>query len=207
VVLLKGCARYIASVCFWAIFTCLPGWSFAQDNSRIVLANLKQDLELITREVNSLRSEVEMLRRENAQLRVSVDQAQRSQSKSNGQDNIHYLELQNKVQALELSFRQSERDRSATQEELSKKFQQIVEQMNRGFEQVTSLKSSTAKASAPSFSSNYPKNGFVHKVEKGETVSSIAQKYSSKVSWIIDANQIADPTKVYVGRELFVPQK
>jgi len=206
-VLLKGCARYIASVCFWAIFTCLPGWSFAQDNSRIVLANLKQDLELITREVNSLRSEVEMLRRENAQLRVSVDQAQRSQSKSNGQGNIHYLELQNKVQALEISFRQSERDRSSTQEELNKKFQQIVEQMNRGFEQVSSFKSTTSKPSAPSFSSNYPKNGFVHKVEKGETVSSIAQKYSSKVSWIIDANQIADPTKVYVGRELFVPQK
>jgi len=185
----------------------MPGWSFAQDNSRIVLANLKQDLELITREVNSLRSEVEMLRRENAQLRVSVDQAQRSQSKSNGQGNIHYLELQNKVQALEISFRQSERDRSSTQEELNKKFQQIVEQMNRGFEQVSSFKSTTSKPSAPSFSSNYPKNGFVHKVEKGETVSSIAQKYSSKVSWIIDANQIADPTKVYVGRELFVPQK
>ncbi len=206
-VLIKGCARCIASVCFWVYFTCLPGWSFAQDNSRIVLANLKQDLELITREVNSLRSEVEMLRRENAQLRVVVDQAQRSRSQADSQDNIHYLELQNKVQALEVSFRQSERDRSSTQEELNKKFQQIVEQMNRGFEQVTSLKSSTPEATTPSFSSNYPKNGFVHKVEKGETVSSIAQKYSSKVSWIIDANQIVDPTKVYVGRELFVPQK
>ena len=171
------------------------------------MANLKQDLELITSEVNSLRSEVEMLRRENAQLRVVVDQAQRSRRQSGGQDNIHYLELQNKVQALEISFRQSERDRSSTQEELNKKFQQIVEQMNRGFEQVASVKSSPANTSAPSFSSDYPKNGFVHKVDKGETVSSIAQKYSSKVSWIIDANQIADPTKVFVGRELFVPQK
>jgi LysM repeat protein len=47
----------------------------------------------------------------------------------------------------------------------------------------------------------------VHKVEKGETVSSIAKKYESKVKWIIDANQIADPTKVFVGKELFVPQK
>ena len=206
-VLTKGCARCIASVCFWAYFTCLPGWSFAQDNSRIVLANLKQDLELITREVNSLRSEVEMLRRENAQLRVVVDQAQRSSSQSDSQGNIHYLELQNKVRALEISFRQSERDRSSMQEELNKKFQQIVEQMNRGFEQVASVQSSTAKATAPNFSSDYPKNGFVHKVGKGETVSSIAQKYSSKVSWIINANQITDPTKVNVGRELFVPQK
>jgi len=207
VVLIKGCARYITSLCFWAFFACLPSLSFAQDNSRIVLANLKQDLELITREVNSLRSEVEMLRRENAQLRVVFDQAQRSRSQSGDQDNIHYLELQNKVQALDVSFRQSERNRSSTHEELNKKLHQIVEQMNSGFEQVASVKSSPANASGPSFSSDYPKNGFVHKVEKGETVSSIAQKYSSKVSWIIDANQIADPTKVFVGRELFVPQK
>jgi LysM repeat protein len=57
------------------------------------------------------------------------------------------------------------------------------------------------------FSSDYPQKGFVHKVEKGETVSSIAKKYESKVKWIIDANQIADPTKVFVGKELFVPQK
>ena len=90
---------------------------------------------------------------------------------------------------------------------LNKKFQQIIEQMNRGFEQVTSAGVSTAAPKQPSFSNDYPKNGFVHKVEKGETVSSIAQKYKSKVSWIINANQIVDPTKVFVGRELFVPQK
>ena len=77
--------------------------------------------------------------------------------------------------------------------------------MNQGFEQVA--KSKRAQPQAASFSSDYPKNGFVHVVEKGETVSSIAQKYKSKVSWIINANQIADPTKVFVGRELFVPQK
>jgi len=206
-VLIEGLSRCISSACFWVFITCMPGWVFAQDNSRIVLANLKQDLELVTREVNSLRSEVEMLRRENAQLRVVVDQANRSRNQADGQGNIHYLDLQNKIQALEISYRQSERDRSTKQEELNKKFQQIVEQMNRGFEQVASVKSTSTSPPTPSFSSDYPKNGFVHKVDKGETVSSIAQKYSSKVSWIIDANQITDPTKVYVGRELFVPQK
>ena len=56
----------------------------------------------------------------------------------------------------------------------------------------------------PRFSTDYPQKGFVHKVEKGETVSSIAKKYESKIKWIIDANQIVDPTKVYVGKELFL---
>ena len=177
---------------------------FGQSDAKILLANLKQDLELTNREVTGLRTEVEMLRRENAQLRVVMDQANRVNKPV--QQNGLVLELQNRVQSLELAFKQSERARGANQEEISKKFQQIIAQMNRGFEQITSANTSAAE-NAPTFSNDYPQNGFVHKVEKGETVSSIAKKYKSKVSWIINANQIADPTKVFVGRELFVPQK
>ena len=181
------------------VFTC-----FSQVDNKILLANLKQDIELVNREVTGLRSEVEMLRRENAQLKVVMDQTNRANKL--GQQNGLVLELQNRMQSLELAFKQSERARGANQEDISKKFQQIIAQMNRGFEQVTTANTS-APEKAPSFSTDYPPNGFVHKVEKGETVSSIAKKYNSKVSWIINANQIADPTKVFVGRELFVPQK
>ena len=115
------------------------------------------------------------------------------------------LELQNRLQALEFAFRQSERARGTTQEEINKKFQQIIEQMNRGFDQVT--KSSNSLRKHPLSPKITPKMGLCTKLKRGETVSSIAQKYKSKVSWIINANQIADPTKVFVGRELFVPQK
>jgi LysM repeat protein len=83
--------------------------------------------------------------------------------------------------------------------------QELIKQMNDGFEKVS--KGTAAPPSTNTFSSDYPQKGFVHKVEKGETVSSIAKKYESKVKWIIDANQIEDPTKVFVGKELFVPQK
>ena len=190
----------LISAFIWGLVAC----GFGQ-NERIILANLKQDLELINREVTSLRSEVELLRRENAQLRVALDQVARS-SKPNEQNGL-LLELQNRLQVLELSQKQSTRAQGRMQEEVNQKFQQIIEQMNSGFEKVSIQKKSSSSSQTPAFSSNYPKNGFVHKVEKGETVSSIAQKYQSKVSWIIDANQIVDPTKVFVGRELFVPQK
>ena len=183
---------------FGFTFLC-PG----QTDPKILLANLKQDIEIINREVTGLRSEVEMLRRENAQLRISVEQANRE--KNNEREDRIVLELQNRLEALELAFNQSERTRGSTQEELNQKFQQIIEQMNRGFDQVS--KSTNPTPQTQTFSNDYPKNGFVHVVEKGETVSSIAKKYKSKVSWIIDANQISDPTKVFVGRELFVPQK
>jgi len=188
----------------WLLAFMLPAFTcLSQVDSKILLANLKQDIELVNREMTGLRSEVEMLRRENAQLRVSVDQA--SREKNNEREDRIVLELQNRLQALELAFNQSERARGSTQEELNQKFQQIIEQMNRGFDQVS--KSTNPTPQTQTFSNDYPKNGFVHVVEKGETVSSIAQKYKSKVSWIIDANQISDPTKVFVGRELFVPQK
>lgn len=176
---------------------------WGQTEIKVLLANLKQDLELVNHEVSGLRSEVEMLRRENAQLRSSVDQVTRANKL--GQQDEHVVELQNRLQALQVAFRQSENSRSEIQGEINKKFQQIIEQMNRGFELVS--KTSPPVSQSVTFSSDYPKNGFVHKVEKGETVSSIAQKYQSKVSWIIDANEIAEPNKVFVGRELFVPQK
>lgn len=190
----------LISAFIWGLVACCLG-----QNERIILANLKQDLELINREVTGLRSEVELLRRENAQLRVALDQVARS-PKTNDQNGL-LLELQNRLQVLELSQKQSTRAQGRMQEEVNQKFQQIIEQMNSGFEKVSIQKKSSSSSQTPAFSSNYPKNGFVHKVEKGETVSSIAQKYQSKVSWIIDANQIVDPTKVFVGRELFVPQK
>lgn len=204
---MMGSKRPWAFLCGISVFVWLSVASFAQENAKILLANIKQDLELVNREVTGLRSEVEMLRRENAQLRIAMNQADRSRRKVQGTESPLILEMQNRIQGLELALKQSERARVSTQNELNKKFQQIIEQMNRGFEQVSASANTSNESNVPTFSSDYPKNGFVHKVEKGETVSSIAQKYKSKVSWIINANQIADPTKVFVGRELFVPQK
>jgi LysM repeat protein len=189
---------------YGVLFLFLSVIGFGQ-NERIMMANLKQDLELINREVTGLRSEVELLRRENAQLRVVLEQV--SRSPQSNQETGLVLELQNRMQVLELALKQSERARESMQDGVNQKFKQMIEQMNLGFEQVTSQNKQKSVPQTQSFSTDYPKNGFVHKVEKGETVSSIAQKYQSKVSWIIDANQIADPTKVFVGRELFVPQK
>ena len=189
---------------YGVLFLFLSVIGFGQ-NERIMMANLKQDLELINREVTGLRSEVELLRRENAQLRVALEQV--SRSPQSNQETGLVLEIQNRMQVLELALKQSERARESMQDGVNQKFRQIIEQMNLGFEQVTSQNKQKIVPNPPSFSTDYPKNGFVHKVEKGETVSSIAQKYQSKVSWIIDANQIGDPTKVFVGRELFVPQK
>ena len=146
--------------------------------ANVQIANMKQDLELIAREVAGLRTEVELLRRENAESRI------------------------NKLDSRMLA---NEKNVASLQSGFDAKLRELINQMNQNFAKVSS--SGPSASAVPKFSTDYPQNGFVHRVEKGETVSSIAQKYKSKIKWIIDANQIADPTKVFIGKELFVPQE
>jgi len=172
-------------------------------NPNVQLANLKQDMELVSRELAGLRTEVELLRRENAQLRVSVEQLTRRQ---NSTANDGDTRQDSRLQALENRATQSEKEQVALQKNIDKKFKELISEMNKVISQVNKPSGGNFSP-VPTFSDDYPQKGFVHKVERGETVSSIAQKHKSRIKWIIDANQIADPTKVFVGKELFVPQK
>ena len=171
----------------------------------VQVANLKQDLELISRELTGLRSEVELLRRENAQLRVVVDSFSKKANSDQGISAAQVLQINSRLSSLEKRVQANTESQAKIQSRVNQQMQELIKQMNDGFETVS--KTSATPSPAKTFSSDYPQKGFVHKVEKGETVSSIAKKYESKVKWIIDANQIADPTKVFVGKELFVPQK
>lgn len=171
----------------------------------VQVANLKQDLELVSRELAGLRSEVELLRRENAQLRVFVESVSQKSNSSKGMSSAQVVQLNGRISSLEKIVQDNSKSQIQIQSNVNKQIQELIKQMNRGFEEVS--KAPTTPPPPQSFSTDYPQKGFVHKVEKGETVSSIAKKYESKVSWIINANQIADPTKVFVGKELFVPQK
>jgi LysM repeat protein len=173
----------------------------------IKLANLKQDMELVNRELAGLRTEVELLRRENAQLRVSVEQLNRRQNSASGTNQGLTQQMDVRFQALERRASQGEKEQAALQKNIDKKLKDLIAEMNKVLAQSNKSSSSSSVSPAKTFSSDYPQKGFVHKVEKGETVSSVALKYKSKIKWIIDANQIGDPTKVFVGKELFVPQQ
>ena len=173
-------------------------------NVNVQLANLKQDMELVSRQVVGLRSEVELLRRENAQLRVSVEQLTRRQNSASGSLT---QQVDTRLQALERRASQGEKEQIALQKNIDQKLKDLIADMNKAISQVNKSSSSASPTPSKTFSSDYPQKGFVHKVERGETVSSVALKYKSKIKWIIDANQIGDPTKVFVGKELFVPQQ
>ena len=191
-------------------FSCLViAWTFTiplpNAFGNVQVANLKQDLELISRELAGLRSEVELLRRENAQLRVVVDSVSQKSKSEQGVSSSQMVQIDGRISSLEKRVQSNAVSQGKIQTSFNQQIQELIKQMNNGFEKIS--KSSASQVPAQTFSTDYPQKGFVHKVEKGETVSSIAKKYESKIKWIIDANQIVDPTKVYVGKELFVPQK
>ena len=174
--------------------------------ANVEIANLKQDLQLFSREVAGLRSEVELMRRENAQLRMALEQITRQSNARTGDSQGMMSQVDARLRTIEKRVSANEQALGAMKSNVDSKMSDLITQMNKGFEKVSSSSANSA-APQPTFSTDYPQKGFVHKVEKGETVSSIAKKYQSKISWIINANQIADATKVNVGKELFVPQK
>ena len=56
-------------------------------------------------------------------------------------------------------------------------------------------------------SEEFPYYGKVHLLKEGESIMGIANRYGSKVEWILKSNLIDDPSSVEIGVELFVPIK
>ena len=87
--------------------------SVALGSVNLQLANLKQDMELVSRELAGLRTEVELLRRENAQLRVSVEQLTRRQNSASGTSQSLTQQVDIRLQALERRASQGEKEQIA----------------------------------------------------------------------------------------------
>lgn len=78
--------------------------------------------------------------------------------------------------------------------------------MNAGFASYSGGSPSVVTPPPVKFTDDYPNGkGLAYVVGKGETIESIAQKYKSKISWIMSANKISDPAKITLGKELFIP--
>lgn len=60
-------------------------------------------------------------------------------------------------------------------------------------------------ASAPPATASPATTPVIHIVERGETLSVIAQRYGSSVSALATANNLANPSLIYVGQRLLIP--
>jgi LysM repeat protein len=63
-----------------------------------------------------------------------------------------------------------------------------------------------AEAPKPAeFSDDFPKEGITYTVRTGDTLATIARRTGARISDIINANKIADPSHIQAGESLFIP--
>ena len=174
----------------------LVGFASAQvDSTRIEVANLRQDVALLTQRVGELAMAVEQLTRENNSL-----QAKASQS---------YVT----VEQLNKSVADTNRAmQAALSDQKRETLQQVAGQIERLGKQTNAALDALAKNQATrpvvqtTFSEDFPKEGINYTVVSGDTLSGIAKKTGGKMADIRNANKISDDTRIRVGQTLFIPQ-
>lgn len=165
------------------------------------LADLTQDVALMRREVGQLRLEVEQLRRENETLASRIRAAENS-SVSSDAVKAQSASLQTSVDAKMAALKRE------IISEVKKDLDSMASQTNSAMAKLAGAVNEKPKAEPQrTFSNEYPQTGVPYVVQSGDSLSKIARKLKSKISWIQDANHISDPTSLKVGQKLFVPQE
>lgn len=172
-------------------------------------ANLAEDIAVLNQELGKLRMQVEGLQRENDQLKQQIAAVHQRRSESEAKFYAQVGEVKKEMLTMQQNVQLVLKNNN---DELLKHFGQQMERLgSRVKNTVAQLKSSDMDRKMTSetsvFSNDYPKDGVVHVVEKGDTLSHIALKYHAKTRDIQNANKIDDPKSLREGQTLFIPQK
>ena len=177
--------------------------SAQSDHLRVAVANLNQDVNLLSQELKTLRLEMEDIRRENTRLRAQVAAAS-----NNKGTQAQISNLSAAVDGLRREYRQAdEAQKRQIIDEVSRQINALGRETQSALNAVAKAVDSTPRMSAPvHFSEDYPKSGKPYTVRSGDTLSGIARKHGSTAKHIQNANKIANPAKdLRVGETIFIP--
>ena len=169
----------------------------AQANSpAFELAGLREDVRLLTQRLNELGLRIEQLERDNNDLR----------SKSGG-TYVTLAQLNEAIADLQKTTQAALRDqRRETLQQVSTQLEKLADETQAAINALAKGAAPRPAAATPAFTDNYSKEGVSYTVQRGDTLSSIAHKTNARMQDIINANKIADPTRLQVGQTLFIPQ-
>jgi LysM repeat protein len=175
----------------------LTGLARAQTgyNPSLEMASLREDVRLLQQRVGELSLSVEQLARENSALQAKA-----------GQSFVTIEQLNHAVADLNRTMQ------AALADQKREVLNQVGSQLEKLARQTQAAVDAVAKNQAArpaiqsTFSEEYPKEGISYTVQAGDTLAVIAKKTNSRVQDIINANKIADPSKIRVGQTLFIPQ-
>jgi len=179
----------------WAAGLFLISFSAQAQSVGTELANLREDVRLLTQKVGALSLKVEDLERDNEALRKQVAGAAQQDTYATDR------QLNDAVATLDRAIKAGD---ATTAAGAAAQIKKLGDATNSALESIA--KGSAQRAAAQTtFSSDFPAEGISYTVQKGDTLSVISRKTGGKLSDIINANKIADPTKVRVGDTLFIP--
>jgi LysM repeat protein len=190
---LLGC--FLATQALW-----LSPTAYAQSDVRVAVAGLRQDLNLLSQEVRTLRLEIEQLSRENTALR-----AQLQASLADPAVQVKLANFSAALERLQQDYRAADADNKTTIiAELNHKMATLTQQVQVAIDTVGGAQ---PKISTPvHFSEDYPKTGVTYTVRSGDTLSAIARAHGSTVKHIQNANKIVNPSRdLQVGQTIFIP--
>jgi LysM repeat protein len=192
--------RFAAVFLLTAFVTLSPVALHAQpaQSPAVELANLREDVRLLIQRVGQLSLRVEQLEAENERLTRTAAGAERNFATLT-QLNTAIADLARELRAADAANRSEILAAVATQMET------LARQTNAALDAAARGRATAAAPSATTFSDNFTKEGVTYTVVSGDTIARIAQKTGAKVQDIINANRIADPTRIQVGQVLFIP--
>lgn len=172
--------------------------AFAQaPASQLDLANLQEDVRGLTQRVNDLSLRVEQLEHEK-------DQAG-AQSAATMRDCATVAQLNQAVADLNRAIQSAVADsRKETLQRVGDQMEKLARQTNAALDALSrNLPAQPAQSVGPS--PRGPAAGTGYTVQSGDTLASISKKTGARISDIIDANRIADPSRIQVGEVLVIP--
>lgn len=171
--------------------------ALAQSSPQVELANLREDVRGLTQRVGELSLRLEQLERENAELRQRVGTADK-QAVTLAQVNDAIADANRGLRAAIASAK------AETLQQVSVQLEKLGKQTNAALDSLAKSQA-TRPPVQTNFSEDYTKQGVSYTVQKGDTIAEIAKKTGAKQQDIINANKIADPSRIVVGQTLFIP--
>jgi LysM repeat protein len=162
-------------------------------SSQVELANLREDVRGLVQRVGELGLRIEQLERQNAELK--------ERSVISAQTYATLTQLNEAVEELNRAIRSGD---AATAERAAAQIKKLGEATNAAIDSLAKGMA-TRPVIQTNFSESYAKEGVSYTVQKGDTLAVIAKKTGAKAQDIINANKIADPSRIMVGQTLFIP--
>ena len=197
-VMAKALLRHtILTITLASLASVLPAQS-----AGVELANLREDVHLLSQRVSELQLRLEQVEKENRELRSK---------NANAQNYATLAQLNESLAELNRAIKSSSAaTKNETLQQVSAELEKLARQTDANFQKLAAAVNTTRAAaaspvSAPLFSDDYPKQGITYTVQKGDSIGSISKKTGGSPKDIINANKLADPSKIHAGQALFIP--